>query len=462
MVATTTTIPKVSLLPETPMAKIKLSPNLETDQNNYFFTLLSDRFSPLNQIWKSGLEKRFGKPFKPIYVLPFPNADKSQENYVVLNKELDELNKTIGKSNPIYLPYPEDLNKQFSESVEIKKIIDRLALKQEKIFILSFTSVWLDLSHPKVAILGPDSKVAEFYDDKVEHIRTFKKLGFPVNNTAIYKTFGELRKKHKKYPIFLSASYSSGGIESRSIYTLKDLENYYASLRSINKKQPFIAAELIDDIVLAPNVTCLIDGGNTTVLCIADQLLRNNQYMGNIYPSQVSAGHRKLIVEMSLKMGGHLHSKGFKGLFGMDFLITKTGAVYPVDLNPRRQGGYYCVVMSSKLDIVELELKIILGDETPKIPSKIPMVSYCWAHSKLTPYFPNMKITKSVRTGDPAQPFHDIGSTYATIFYPVDHVVLTGNPGLYLTTDKSYKRIKQRLYEEVEKTISKSYEIYEG
>ncbi len=446
------------------MIKSKLSPTLESDEYSYFFTMLTDKYEPLNKRWQEGLEKRFNKPFKPIHILPFHhNSNFAEDNFVVFNARFEELSKKMNRTDIIPLIYPEELNRQFSESKFINDLVKKLAKKQGKVFILSFTDVWLDVDDPNVVLLGPDNKVASFYDAKLEHTKTFKKLGMETIKSKVYKDFDELLNRHKDYPFFLSATYSSGGTESKAIFTAEDLNAYYPSLRPINKKHPLIAAELIDDIVSAPNTTAIITGeGQTLVISISDQILRNNQYMGNIYPSKLSQIKRKIISEMTLKVGDYLSKQGYRGLFGMDFLITKSGKCYPVDLNPRRQGGYYCVAMSSKVDLIELELATIFGEPIPKLKYKDFQCDYCWAHSKLTPYFSNMKILEEVKEGDPLGPFKNIGESYKAIYYPKDYVLIVGNPGFYLTSGESYKDVKAKLFYETEKTISDSYELYEG
>jgi predicted ATP-grasp superfamily ATP-dependent carboligase len=443
----------------------QLSSKIETDEYYYFFTLLFDRFNPLNERWQHGLEQRFKKPFKPIYVLPFRhNSLFAEENYIVLNKGLKQLHKKLHRKNVISLIYPEELNKQFSESSVIKKLIQKLVKKQDKVFVLGFTSVWLNIDNPNVVILGPDSKVAGVYDDKAEHIKTFEKLGLPTNKTIVYPSFDQLRRDQVEYPFFLSATFSSGGIESRAIYTPEDLEVYYAGLRPVNKRSPFIAAHLLDDIIHAPNTSALVHGRNkTTVVCVSDQILRSNQYMGNIYPTQISQHKQALVKQMTITVGNYLSRQGFRGLFGMDFLITSHGQCYPVDLNPRRQGGYYCnAMMTSRVDLIDLELRVIFGEKLPKFEYKDFQVSYCWAHSKLMPYFSNMKILNELREGEPTEPFTKIGATHKAIYYPKDHVLLLGNPGFYLATGRSYSNLKLRLFKQTEITISTSYELYEG
>lgn len=272
-------------------------------------------------------------------------------------------------------------------------------------------------------------------------------------------------RREKNIPFFLSGAYSSGGFESKVIYTPEELDAFYATLRPINKAGHFIVARLIKDIALSPNTNAIITGENqTTLVCISDQILRGgNKYMGNLYPSQASSKQIKILVDATIKVGNYLSTLGFRGLFGMDFIITKEGECFPTDLNPRRQGGYFCnVMMSQKIDLIDLELKLVLGEELPNFCYEDFQVDYFWAHSKLTPYFNNTEIQKEFEIGNPSDPFRTVGSTYTAIYYPKDHILMAGNPGFYLVSGHSYKRIKTKLFKETEKIISTSYSTYEG
>jgi biotin carboxylase len=199
------------------------------------------------------------------------------------------------------------------------------------------------------------------------------------------------------------------------------------------------------------------------MVCTTDQLLRGNRYLGNFYPSRASKEYREMMAAMTTRVGNYLSRLGFRGLFGMDFLITKDGHCYPTDLNPRRQGGYYCnVLMTDKVDLIELELKLALGEKIPEMKPIDFKVDYCWAQSKLAPYYANMQINKEFKSGDPLKPFQKIGSTHSAIYYPKNHILLAGNPGFYLTTSHTYLKMRRKLLKETEEIISKSYDLYEG
>lgn len=440
----------------------RIADTVASDEVCYFISLLSDRFSSLNEEWAEALEKKFSKVFKPIYILPFRhNSIFAEDNFVVLNKQLQRLGTHSGTKKLIMLIYPEDLNKQFSESDFCEQLLDKLVKKQGEVFVLSFTSVWLDLKSANVKVLGPDPKVAELYDNKIEHVKLFKKLKLPTNQVSIYKDFNTLKSRHKQFPFFISAAYSSGGIESQTIYTPEDLEMFYIGLRSVNKTKPLIAAKQINDIVMAPNVTALVHGKNqTTVINISEQLLRGNNYMGNIYPAKISKIHTGTILDSINKLGNYLSQKGYRGLFGCDFLITKKGDCFPIDLNPRRQGGYFCVAASSPIDLINIELQVALGEKIENIGYEDFQVGYAWGHSKLAPYFNNAYISKEYGEDSANGPFEDVGSCYSAQFYPKEHVLIVGNPGFYVTTGKTSAEVKKRLIPDVEKLISKTYQTY--
>lgn len=444
------------------VTEAQISEDIAKDENYYFISLLSDRFASLNDRWAAALKKRFGKNFKPIYILPHRHNDIFiEDNFAILNKQQQHLNAHSGAKKLIYLIYPEDLNKQFSESKFCQELLDTLVKKQGTVHVLSFTSVWLDFKSSNIKVLGPEPNIAGHYDNKIEHVKLFKKLRLPINKVTIYDNFEQLKRRHKEFPFFISAAYSSGGIESQAIYTPEDLDIFYFGLRPVNKDLPLIAARQIKDIVLAPNVTALVhEKDETTFINISEQLLRGNNYMGNIYPANVSKHHFKIILESTMAIGNHLSREGFRGLFGCDFLITASGECFPVDLNPRRQGGYFCVTEASPVDLVDLELKVALGEPIDSIRHEDFQADYAWGHSKLSPYFNNAYINKEFGEGECSAPFRNIGTSYTAQFYPKDHVLITGNPGFYVATAKNSSEIKKMLIPDVEKLISKSYKMY--
>ncbi|MEI8400384.1 MAG: ATP-grasp domain-containing protein, partial [Alcaligenaceae bacterium] len=338
-------------------------------------------------------------------------------------------------------------------------LIAKLLVKQAQVFVLSLTSVGLTFEHPKVKILGPDPRVAERFDDKAEHVNVFRHLGLPTNHTWVYANYDEMLAKHTEYPVFLSATFSSAGSDSRIIQTSHELASFYEAVRPHNKSSHFIAARLLTDIVNAPNACAMVLGeNNTLVVCLTDQILRGHQYLGNIYPSSMSELHRSMVLEMTTTVGNYLSTQGFRGLFGLDFLITRSGKCYPLDLNPRRQGSYHCsVLMSKNVDLIDLEQTVIFGETLPAIKHEQFEGPYCWVHSKIMPYRPNATLGRGFEVGDPLEPFDTVGTHHAAAWYTQGSILKGGAAGHYLRTGGSRLPLLEALEREVGELIMQLY-----
>lgn len=438
-----------------------LAEGLLNDQNNYYFNLLSDRFHPLHVAWEANLKKRFGSTFKPIFVLPAQHNELfKDENYVVISQypASADIASNFGP-HTFVVPAADDLNKQFSDNEVVRDLIAKLLTKQDQVFVLSLTSVGLRFDDARVKILGPDPKVAARFDDKAEHLNVFRHLGLPTNQTWVYANYDEMLTTHTEYPFFLSATFSSAGSDSRTIQTSHELTSFYENVRPHNKGSHFIAARLLTDIVSAPNACAIVlSENNTLIVCLTDQILRGHQYLGNIYPSSVNDQHRSMILEMTTTVGNYLSTQGFRGIFGLDFLITSDGNCYPLDLNPRRQGSYHCNVMMSKnVDLIDLEQHAIFGETPPAIQHQQFDTPYCWAHSKIMPYQPSATLGKGFEIGEPRTPFEKVGTYHAAAWYTEGSVLKGGSVGHYLRTGSSRLWLLETLEHEVEELITQLY-----
>jgi hypothetical protein len=202
----------------------------------------------------------------------------------------------------------------------------------------------------------------------------------------------------------------------------------------------------------------VLSENNTLVVCLTDQILRGHQYLGNIYPSNVSAQHRSMILEMTTTVGNYLSMQGFRGLFGLDFLITSAGDCYPLDLNPRRQGSYHCNVMMSKnVDLIDLEQTVIFSEMLPNIKHEQFEAPYCWAHSKIVPHRPNPTLGDGFDTGDPLMPFDKVGTHHAAAWYNQGSVLKGGSVAHYARTGNSRQALLKTLEHEVEELITQLY-----
>lgn len=421
------------------------------NKTEYFFTSLTDRFEYANSLWAKALQKKFGKKFEPIYIQNCKqNNYFKKKNYIIVNKAIVNLRRELGKRDLVYLEDYEDLNKEISESRIIKTLMNKLVKKQNRLFVLGFTSSFLSFSSPKIKVLGPEPKIVTKVDNKIEHIKIFRKLNLPRTDVRIYNNLKQLIN-NEKYPYYISAAYTSGGYESGPIKDDVDLARFEAKLRDVNRSNFFLAGNLIENIKVSPNVSAIVYGSRRTkIICVSDQILNGNVYLGNIYPSKVSEKVKREIIKVTKEVGDYLSGLGFRGIFGLDFIVDSKNRIYTVDLNPRRQGGYMCNLLMTQKSIVELELNVAIGAPVHIAHYDLEPY-YAWAHSKIKPHTKNSEILKIFKRGSIKTPFIKPGGIFECVFYPKGHTVVAGNCGYVVVSGKNRNIVEREIEKQAKK-----------
>ncbi len=426
---------------------IFLDTDIYTNKKNYFFTMLGPRFDPSAYLMAQALEKEFRKEFIPIFIYAVePNDFFKKDNYLVLNPKAEAVQKE--SIDPVvYLQEYEDMNVDFIESDVIKEISSRLFLKQDVIFIHSFTSSFFDGLDQRFKIIGPEPKVAKYYDNKINQYELFKEMSMPVIPGRICNNKNEVRLLVDQVPFYITASYSSGGHNGKVISCKKDLEVFFSELAEGNGAGGFLISDVFNNLKLAPNSSAVVTGPNeVSVLAITDQILRGKAYLGNVYPSAINQSQEEQIIKMTVRLGQILSEKGFRGLFGCDFLINDKDEMVVVDLNPRRQGGYVCNMLVLKylgVNLANVELQCALGRDgfkTKKLDYDLLKPDYCWAHSKVKPYQAGEVITNEVLKGDLGEVFHDKEGLYSATFYKKGSLIKDGFVGYVVAKGELNKK----------------------
>jgi hypothetical protein len=221
-----------------------------------------------------------------------------------------------------------------------------------------------------------------------------------------------------------------------------------------------LVADIFEDLVLAPNVNALVtEQGNTYILVIADQILQDNRYLGNLYPSTANKDHLKQIYDATKKLGNHLAKEGYKGLFGCDFLINRNGDMVVVDLNPRHQGGYACnglALMQKNVSLTDIELATHQGKEVRLSQDELDEeLGFAWSHSKLVPAEKGQVINNEYLLNEIETPFKSIGESFVTEFYKKGSVFIEGYIGYQVQTANSRDELEPKMLHVKEQYDSK-------
>ncbi len=430
-----------------------LDEDMYDNEVEYFFSLHGPRFEYMNKMMAISLGKKFGREFRAVRILnAWPGKQYDIPNYIVLNKKAYALAEEL-KKPVVYLPDYEDVNVEFSRSEFIAGIANELLKKQKTVYVYPFTTSFLRLPKAVFTILGPDSELASVFDNKVNQHKLFNELGLPCNYAKIYDDEQSLIEHESEIvPCYLSAAYTSGGNESGLIYDKQMLHEFLAKIRPMNKKNHFVVADIFEDLLFAPNVNALIcNNGEVYILVLSDQILHGNRYLGNIFPSDVNQGQKDQIYAITKKLGVHLSGKGYRGLFGCDFLINKKGDLVVVDLNPRHQGGYACNALTLEtvgISLTEIELSALFDKEVQLSQQDLNnSMHYSWGHSKMVPSEKGQVIQNEYHQGSMADTFINLGNSFVTEFYKEGSVFIDGYIGYQVHTAESRIELEENMRE---------------
>jgi hypothetical protein len=405
---------------------INIKPN-----KTYFLTGLTNRFDHTNDSFRSVLDEYYSSDTEPIYIFQnMPSEQYQKKNFIIVNRSLigkDFRTVVNGMEN-------EDLSIDLSNSEEFKNIITKILENQDRVFFMSFTSSFLEINEKGFIYIGPKPDIATYYDNKLNQFKLFDSLGLRHTNFRYYKNQKEI-KSSEKLPFYISSAYSSGGLESKAVFSFEEMREFIDSWRDFSKKQ-IIITDYIDNVDYFPNTTALVYGPNKVkFLTTTDQILRGSCYIGNLYPCEASKAIQERIKKMTIEVGKAVSQKGYRGLFGCDFMV-KGSNVFIHDLNPRRQGGYGMLQLMCGDDrLSQSELLATLGIEKCLVKQADFDKDFCWGHSKIKPYDnePHQLLGKA-ENGTVSAPLKDIGSNYVTSFYSAGSVVDNTYPAYCFAT----------------------------
>ena len=220
----------------------------------------------------------------------------------------------------------------------------------------------------KLPLLG-NIKVAMKYGSKSGLRRLAKKLSLSIpdgheyikNKSQAMKAINLLKGKDKKF-IVIKTDYGADGRGT----TLINLERFFQC--PLTKREDVVhraftklssdgdtvsIEEWVPNVVSSPAVIVNISPEKKiNMLAIYDQILRGKTkvYSGAEFPSgSLSRTQICKIKKMTFRLANLLLRKGYEGIFGLDFVLTKSGQVYLIEANLRKVGTYYPVIAMKRM-----------------------------------------------------------------------------------------------------------------
>lgn len=202
----------------------------------------------------------------------------------------------------------------------------------------------------KIEILSPSSRIRKLFNNKLFQYRSLQKLGLPVPSTDFVflekETYSHLANKFGgKFIIHLPYSDSGSGT------FICDCHKAFDKLKRLSSKTRVAVSSFLGGLSL--NMHAVIVEYKDRLEVVPSQpsiqlvgikglVRRKTIWSGNDFAS----AHKLLgnntvgrMIEEIDVIGKWMGSKGWRGIFGVDFVMDTSNEIFPVDINARFQGS---------------------------------------------------------------------------------------------------------------------------
>ncbi len=202
-----------------------------------------------------------------------------------------------------------------------------------------------------------DYKTVETVNNKANYRRILKKLGFPIipglkaNNLRDAITYFNYLRNQGFKKVVIKKERSAAGFGVFIIKTEKELEQRFGE--HFAGEKCFILEGFIEKVKIYPNLQYWIGPREVKFVVLSDQMFNKGEVSseGNAYPSLVVKTPHvwERIKKFSYKLCHYLQSKKYRGIIGIDFLITESGYAYSTEVNCRFNYSTFPALVIRKL-----------------------------------------------------------------------------------------------------------------
>jgi len=271
-------------------------------------------------------------------------------------------------------------------------------------------------------LFGASESVTLRYNDKASFKTICRQLGIPVVEGNLFEMSPEnsencleMKKMINSYlskyqTVIIRGTLGEAGM---SLYKTKgnDISKLYRQIANSGEKMVIIEPFL--NFVSSPNDQWAIGrDGKITHLGIRDQICeRGMVHIGTLKGEKTSPNISNYITDTSLKIVNNMAESGYKGLVGIDYIVSDEG-IFPVENNARFNGSSY---VSMILDNIE------------KLTSPIPY----WKFIKIkTAACSFLEITERIKSV-----LYDGNKLYSVFPFNCDQLPETGNFAVILIAE---------------------------
>lgn len=313
---------------------IKLEPD-----KAYFIYLGDIKNYGLNAFLIPYLERIYGRPVGCIALVPDVLASYSYPNLAVLNKE--SYHYHAGKGMLVNCrPSADHFAQQVSASLFAQELLDSILREQDFIYIHMFESrPEMTLADgERIKLLGPDPALAYEFNNKINQFNMACDLQIPVPEGFSCSCLEEALEAAESFfrsgeEVFISEPYSAAGSNSAFVCNCEEILKRFCLT-----EQPYLVTRRIQHSHDPTVLGVVANGDEVYVASVADQRMEQNRFRGSTFPTRLGKDVVEQIKEYTRMVGRYMGARGYRGMFGCDFLVDEDGKTYFLEVNARKQG----------------------------------------------------------------------------------------------------------------------------
>lgn len=275
-------------------------------------------------------------------------------------------------------------NELFFEPLTLECVAEVLRFKNP----VGFASQWggqtsLNLSPGLVSkgfkLLGSSMETIDLAEDRSRFVQVCNELQLKIPKAQIVSGFDEAIRVSKDlgFPLMFRPSYVLGGRRMEVIENEEDLDRYFEKYGTfVSAESPLYIDEFLEralevDVDLVRAKDWIVIGGVLEHIEAAG--VHSGDSMGVLPPQRLKEETRDKIENLSIKLA---HRLGVIGHLNLQ-LAVKNDEVYVIEANPRSSRSVPFIAKATRIPIVSLAVKAILGRPLAQVYNWKSMTNVC-------------------------------------------------------------------------------------
>jgi hypothetical protein len=252
------------------------------------------------------------------------------------------------------------------------ELVRKICSMQEDVLVNVFESRKELVLGDSVKVIGPDPVLAEEVNNKLNQREIASGLGLSLPDGGVFHDMASAMDYSATVlkgggRVFASGAYSAGGSNSIVASSLDQIEN-----RFNESDGSLLVTEYIEHDY-DPTVLGIVAGEREVYIAsVADQEIRGTRFTGSMFPTVLDRETVIRLKEITRTVGYCLGKMGYRGCFGCDFIVGRSGQVFFIEINARKQGTTMETALTMKQrspdhpSFPELELSAVLEGTFPE------------------------------------------------------------------------------------------------